>query len=225
MSGRLVVIDGLDGSGKSTQLRRLDEYLAGRGARYKQICFPDYSQPSSALVKLYLGGAFGGSPEAVNAYAASSFYAVDRYASYRQFWQAEYEAGALILAARYTTSNAIHQMPKLPQDEWDSYLSWLDDYEYGHLGLPRPDMVLFLDMPPAISQQLLTRRYEGHEEKKDIHERDRNYLLTCREAALYAAEKGGWRVVPCGGEDGPLPEAEITRTLIEFLEKDVTWHD
>ena len=189
--GQLVVLDGLDGSGKTTQLARLGGYLTGRGIHYRQISFPDYRNPSSSLVRMYLDGAFGSSPDAVGAYAASSFYAVDRYASYKQFWQPDYEAGALILAARYTTSNAIHQMGKLPKSEWDAYLRWLEDYEYGLLGLPRPDLVIFLDMPPEVSQTLLSGRYEGDEAKKDIHERDRAYLLRCRDSALYAAEAMG----------------------------------
>ena len=215
--GRLVVIDGLDGSGKSTQLARLNEYLAARGIRYKQICFPDYDQPSSALVKMYLAGEFGGSADAVNAYAASSFYAVDRYASFKKFWQADYEGGALIVAARYTTSNAIHQMAKLPPAEWDGYLAWLEDYEYRLLGLPRPDGVAFLDMPLEAAQKLLSRRYEGDEGKKDIHEKDRAYLARCRETALYAAGRLGWRVVPCGrGEEAFSAEA-ITASLVRAL--------
>lgn len=131
-----MVLDGLDGSGKSTQFERLGEYMQERGIHYKSISFPDYDQPSSALVKMYLGGEFGSSPDDVNAYAASSFYAVDRYASYKKFWQADYEGGALVLAARYTTSNAIHQMSKLPRERWDEYLAWLETYEYGLLGLP-----------------------------------------------------------------------------------------
>lgn len=215
--GRLVVLDGLDGSGKSTQLARLDAYLAGSGASYKRICFPDYAQPSSALVKLYLGGAFGDSPEDVGAYAASSFYAVDRYASYKMFWEEAYRAGTLILAARYTTSNAIHQMPKLPREEWDGYLAWLEEYEYGLLGLPRPDAVIFLDMPPEAAQQLLSHRYAGDDARRDIHERDAAYLRHCRDAALYAADKQGWHVVPCAAEGKPLPEETITAALLSLL--------
>ena len=215
--GRLVVIDGLDGSGKSTQLARLNEYLSAAGVSYKQISFPDYAQPSSALVKMYLAGELGGSADAVNAYAASSFYAVDRYASYKRFWQADYEAGALIVAARYVTSNAIHQMAKLPPEEWDGYLAWLEDYEYRLLGLPRPDDVVFLDMPLDVAQTLLSARYEGDEKKKDIHERDSLYLRRCRQTALYAAERGGWQVIPCGQEGKPLPPEDITRALIAAL--------
>lgn len=211
----LVVLDGLDGSGKSTQLARLNEYFASQNRDYTQISFPDYEQPSSALVRMYLQGDFGGSPDAVNAYAASSFYAVDRYASYKKFWQKDYEAGKLILAARYTTSNAIHQMGKLPRTEWDAYLQWLEEYEYGLLGLPRPDKVIFLDMPLDISQRLLSARYDGEEGKKDIHERNLTYLQTCRESALYAAEKMGWVLVSCGENGRPLPVEVISNRLYE----------
>ncbi len=214
---RLVVIDGLDGSGKTTQFDRLDAYLSSAGTSYRQICFPDYLEPSSALVKMYLAGQFGGSADAVNAYAASSFYAVDRYASYKRFWEKDYREGRLILAARYTTSNAIHQMPKLPRQQWDDYLLWLEQYEYDLLGLPRPDLVAFLDMPPEVSQRLLSQRYEGDDNRKDIHERDEEYLIRCRESALYAADKLGWKVVPCAADGHPLPEAEITRSLIKLL--------
>lgn len=213
----LIVLDGLDGSGKSTQLERLDAYFRANGTHYRQISFPDYDQPSSALVKQYLGGEFGGSPDAVNAYAASSFYAVDRYASYKKFWQEDYEAGTLILAARYTTSNAIHQMGKLPRSEWDAYLEWLEYYEYTLLGLPRPDRVLFLDMPLEISQKLLMTRYEGDSGKRDIHERDLQYLATCRESALYAADRLGWTVITCGKDGEPLPMDTITAQLIAAL--------
>lgn len=215
---RLIVLDGLDGSGKSTQLERLNGYFAEKGVQYRQISFPDYDQPSSALVSMYLRGEFGGSAAAVNAYAASSFYAVDRYASFKKFWQEAYESGRLILAARYTTSNAIHQMSKLPREEWDTYLTWLEDYEYRLLGLPRPDRVLFLDMPLDISQRLLSERYGGAEEKKDIHERDMAYLKTCRESALYAAERLGWQVISCGENGEAFSVEAITRKLIESIE-------
>lgn len=222
--GRLIVIDGLDGSGKSTQLALLDGYLRKSGIRYKQICFPDYEQPSSALVKMYLAGEFGQQADAVNAYAASSFYAVDRYASYKKFWQADYESDTLIVAARYTTSNAIHQMSKLPKEKWDEYLQWLETYEYTLLGLPRPDAVLFLDMPLAVSQQLLSRRYQGNESKKDIHERDCAYLRDCRRCALYAAQKSGWHLIACGDETGPFAAETITEQIIACV-KEVISHD
>ncbi len=216
--GKLMVIDGLDGCGKSTQLALLDEYLHRCDTAYKQISFPDYDQPSSALVKMYLGGELGGSASAVNAYAASSFYAVDRYASYTRFWREEYENDVPIVAARYVTSNAIHQMTKLPQEEWDSFLEWLDDYEYNKLGLPRPNAVVFLDMPIEVSQKLMEQRYDGDNEKKDIHERDLTYLYRCREAALYVAKKNQWTVLPCSDGESPLPIETIHRALVAVFE-------
>ena len=215
--GKLLVIDGLDGCGKSTQLDLLDQALSARNESYRQISFPDYEQPSSALVKMYLGGDLGGSPAAVNAYAASSFYAVDRYASYKCFWEKDYTAGATIVAARYTTSNAIHQMTKCDESEWDAFLAWLEHYEYDLLGLPRPDCVIFLDMPIEVSQKLLEKRYGGECGKKDIHERDVEYLYACRRAALYAAKKLGWTVLPCSNGDEPLSPDEIHKSIINCL--------
>ena len=168
---------------------------------------------------MYLGGDLGGSPHAVNAYAASSFYAVDRYASYKSFWEADYAADVPIVAARYTTSNAIHQMTKLDPAEWDGFLAWLEDYEYNKLGLPRPDQVVFLDMPLEVSQRLLSGRYEGDESKKDIHERDQSYLSKCRQAALYAAKKCGWQVIACSADGEPLPLETIHTQLVVAFEE------
>ena len=167
--GKLFVIDGLDGSGKSTQFELLQKDLENNNKNYKAISFPDYEQPSSTLVKMYLGGEFSSSPDGVNAYAASSFYAVDRFASYKLFWEDNYNKGDFILASRYTTSNAIHQMEKLDTSEWDDYLAWMEDYEYNKLKLPKPDTVVFLDMPVEVSQILLSNRYHGDDNKKDIH--------------------------------------------------------
>lgn len=211
-NGKLIVIDGLDGSGKATQSALLAERMAKhnpRGARL--ISFPDYESPSAALVKMYLSGQFGSSAGDVNAYAASSFYAVDRYASYRQYWEADYKLGKDILANRYATSNMIHQMGKLPQSEWDSFRKWVKEYEYEKLGLPEPDQVLFLDIEPSLSARLLAARYQGDETKKDIHEADLKYQLHCRESALYAAEREGWKVIPCSEKGEILPIEEIAR--------------
>ncbi len=214
----IIVLEGLDGSGKSTQFDRLAQYLKSRGVKLRAISFPDYDNPSSALVKMYLGGEIAGSAGAVNAYAASSFYAVDRYASFKQFWEKDYNEGSLILAARYVTSNCIYQMTKLPEEQWDSYLEWLEDYEYDKLGLPRPDKVIFLDMPIEISQKLLSDRYKGDESKKDIHEADVSYLYACRRAALFTAEKQGWAVIECGSGDKPYSIDEIFDKIITEIE-------
>ena len=219
MQNRLLVVEGLDGSGKSTQVSLLKAKLESDGTPVRQIKLPDYDDPSSTLVKMYLGGEFGKNPEDVNVYAASSFYAVDRYASFRRHWQKDYENGTLILADRYTTSNAVHQAVKLPESAWENYLSWLADYEYNKLGIPEPDAVIFLDMPVAVSQKLMTARYNGEEAKKDVHEANISYLNACRKAALFAASKLGWYVVPCADGDEPLPIAQIHARIYEIVKK------
>ena len=217
MAGKLIVIDGLDGSGKSTQIERVTEILS-KEYRVKTISFPDYANESSALVRMYLGGAFGDKPDDVNAYAASSFYAVDRYASYKLFWEQDYQADTVILAARYTTSNAIHQMSKLPKEEWDAYLAWLASYEYDKLGLPRPNGVIFLNMSKEASDRLLLKRYGGDESKKDVHERDQKYQSDCRTAAEYAAKKDGWTLIECCKGEEILPIETITEKILEAVE-------
>ena len=172
MSGRLIVLEGLDGSGKATQAGLLYEALCGRGEQAMKITFPNYESDSSALVKMYLGGAFGQDVNDVNAYAASSFYSVDRYASYKTLWGCFYHDGGTVIADRYTTSNAVHQCSKLPREEWDAYLAWLFDFEYRKIAIPEPDTVVYLDVDPEVSQRLMSQRYHGDEEKKDIHEKN-----------------------------------------------------
>lgn len=215
---RLIVLEGLDGSGKSTQFERLADYFSDNGINVKPISFPDYDQPSSALVKMYLNGEFSKNAEDINAYAASSFYAVDRYASYKKFWEEDYKNGTLILAARYVTSNCIYQMVKLDRAEWDNYLDWLCEYEYGKLELPQPDLVIFLDMPIEISQKLMLGRYNGDESKKDIHESNLRFLQQCREAALYSAQRLGWKIVKCSSGDQPLCREEITEKILGLID-------
>lgn len=215
--GKLIVIEGLDGSGKSTQIELIKKNLKEKGYNYKQIKLPDYEDPSSTLVRMYLAGEFGDKPEAVNAFAASSFYAVDRYANYKRHWKSEYEEGFVILADRYTTSNCVHQCSKLPEKEWDSYIDWLYNYEFELLSIPKPDLVVFLDMAPEISQKLMSSRYEGDESKKDIHEKDTEYLAKCRKAAFYAAEKLKWKVVKCYDGEEPLKIEAIAEKISEYV--------
>lgn len=214
--GNLIVIDGLDGSGKTTQFDIIREKLSENHS-VTAISFPDYDNPSSALVKMYLNGELSKSANGVNAYAASSFYAVDRYASYKMFWEENYKNGDLVLASRYVSSNAIHQMVKLDVSQWDGYLDWLSDYEYGKLGLPVPNLVIFLDMPVEISQKLMSERYGGDESKKDIHESNVRYLQSCRKSALYAAEKLGWKVVDCSRDGKPLSVEKINGKLLQLI--------
>lgn len=193
---KLIVIEGLDGSGKATQAQLLYEALIESGVKARKISFPDYQSDASALVRMYLAGQFGTDPGDVNAYAASTFFAVDRFASYKKDWKADYQDG-VIVADRYTTSNAVHQCSKLPREEWDDFLEWLFEFEYEKLGIPAPDMVVYLKVDPEVSQQLMTGRYHGDESKKDIHESNLAYLEKSREAAQYCSEKLGWKIVEC----------------------------
>lgn len=217
MENTLIVIEGLDGSGKSTQVELLIKKLIDDGLPVKRIKLPDYDDESSTLVRMYLNGEFGKKADDVNIYAASSFYAVDRFASYRRHWSSDYLAGTVIVADRYTTSNAVHQTVKLPEHEWDEYLSWLTDYEYNKMQIPKPSAVIFLDMPVDISQRLMTKRYGGNEGKKDIHEADVEYLRKCRKAAMFAAEKFGWSVIKCSDGENPLPIEEIAKNIYEEI--------
>ncbi len=195
--GKLIVIEGLDGSGKGTQAAELAKNLAFRGAPVRKVSFPDYASDSSALVKMYLSGQFGKDPQDVNAYAASTFYAVDRFASFKRDWGDFYQGGGIVVADRYTTSNAVHQCSKLPQEQWDAFLAWLFDFEYHLLGIPSPDLVVYLSVDPAVSQRLMTGRYQGDESKKDIHEGNLAYLRRSRLAAEYCSRRLGWQEIEC----------------------------
>ena len=218
---KLIVIEGLDGSGKSTQIEQIKKYFDSKNINYRQIKLPDYEDRSSTLVKMYLDGEFGSNPYDVNAYAAASFYAVDRYASYKQHWSKDYENGVVILADRYTTSNAVHQTSKLPMNKWDEFLEWLYSYEFDYLGIPKPDTVIYLDMDPQASQKLMSGRYHGDESKKDIHEKDVEYLNKCRKAALYSAEKLGWSVIKYSANGCIRPITSISDEIITILEKEL----
>ena len=204
MRGKLIVFEGTDGSGKSTQFKRLCTRLEEEGRSFQRLIFPQYDQPSSALLRMYLQGEFGSHPSDVNAYAASTFYAVDRYASYKKVWGRYYEEGGLILADRYTTSNAVHQASKLPEEEREDFFHWLYEFEHGKLELPKPDLVLYLDMPTEKAVELLRARESATHTTADIHEVDTAYLRTCRETALHAARVLGWQVVPCTDEAGAV---------------------
>ncbi|MDD4698963.1 MAG: deoxynucleoside kinase [Oscillospiraceae bacterium] len=217
--GKLIVIEGLDGSGKSTQLGLLPDKLLKKGIESKAVSFPDYDDPSSTLVKMYLSGDFGNKPGDVNAYAASIFYAVDRYASYKRHWGEYYKNDGLILCGRYVTSNAVHQTAKLPREEWEPYLKWLYNLEYEKICIPKPDLVIFLDMPPEVSQKMLTTRYGGDECKKDIHERDVSYLENCRKSALFAAEFSGWKIIKCAENGAPRTIDSISDDIFEEVLK------
>lgn len=218
---KLIIIEGLDGSGKSTQVELLQKYFESEGINYKKIKLPDYDSPSSTLVNMYLAGEFGKSASDVNAYAAGAFYAVDRFASYKLNWGKDYENGTLILADRYATSNSIYQMEKIDESKWDEYLNWSADFEYEKIGIPKPDEVIYLDMPVEISQRLMTKRYGGDENKKDVHEANSAFLEKCRKSALYAAKKQGWKVVACSDGVNPLPINEIHKKIVNIVKEEL----
>lgn len=215
--GIFIDLEGLDGSGKTTQTELICKRLQADGIDYRQIKLPDYESDSSILVRKYLAGDFGKNAGDVNAYAASVLYAADRFASYTEKWGEDYRSGKLIFADRYTPANALYQMTKLDKVDWDPFLEWLFDFEYEKIGIPAPDKVIFLDMPVEVSQRLMTSRYNGDESKKDVHEANVEFLNACREAALYAADKYGWSVVECAENGEPLPINVINDKVYKIL--------
>lgn len=195
--GSLIVFEGTDGSGKATQSKLLLERLRKEGGNCRALTFPRYGEPSAAPVELYLSGALGAKPGDVNAYAASALYAVDRYCSYRQDWGVFYERGGILVADRYTTSNAVHQASKLPRRERRAYLDWLFDFEYNLLGLPKPTTVFYLDVPTELAERMLRLREAETSTSADIHERDEAYLRACRETGAQLVADYGWQHVDC----------------------------
>ena len=220
--GKLIVIEGTDGSGKSTQFKRLSQHLEEDNIAFKHLVFPRYSEESSALIRMYLGGVFGDKPTDVNAYAASAFYAVDRYASYKMDWGKWYEDGGVVLSDRYTTSNAVHQASKEKGEAQKAYLHWLYEFEYEKLGLPRPDLTIYLDVPTDFTEKMLRGREQATNTHADIHEKDMDYLATCRKTGRAAAQYYGWTVIQCV-KDGAMRtiediHEEIYRAVKQCLE-------
>lgn len=211
MKGKLIVIEGSDGSGKATQSRILYDSLKSEGYPVRLLSFPDYESPSSALVKMYLAGEMGEDPEKLNIYAVSTFYAVDRYASFEKDWKDFYEKGGILLCDRYTTSNMVYQGVKLPNSFLKTrYYNWLKELEYEKFGLPKPDKVLFLDVHPEVSQRLRENRKNKitNDEALDIHEKNSDYMKRAYEAAVFAASDQGWETVVCT-EDGDMKPIEL----------------
>lgn len=223
MNGKLIVIEsGSDGSGKATQSQMLFDRLTMENYKVKKIEFPNYKSQSSALVKMYLNGDFGNNPEDVNAYAASTFYAVDRFASYKMEWEKFYKDGGIVIADRYTTSNMVHQASKIADDiKRNEFLDWLWNLEYRLYGLPKPDCVIFLDMPPQYSNKLIENRYNKFtgDEKKDIHESNYNYLIKCYRNSLYIADKYNWIKVKCVKENKILSIEKIHSYIYNLVIK------
>ena len=219
--GKLIVLEGIDGSGKSAQYRRLCARMEKDGINYNHIVFPRYDKESSALIRMYLAGEFGSRPDDVNAYTASTFYAVDRFAAYRTDWGRIYENGGLILSDRYTTSNAVHQGSKLSEEELPAFFAWLADLEYTKMGLPRPDLVIYLDVDVQTSLARMCRRQAKNHTSADIHEKDSAYLERCLRTANKAADYFGWIRIPYlkDGVERDVDEKnqEIYRILLQQL--------
>lgn len=202
--GKLFVIDGTDGSGKQTQLKKLEERLDKEGIDYKKVSFPNYDSPSSALVKMYLSGEFGAHAKDVSPYIASTFFAADRYATYKKDLEEYYKNGGIILADRYTTANMVHQAGKIAdKQEREKFLDWLWDYEFNLYGLPVPTKSFFLNMPPDYAEELMKNRENKftHEAKKDIHESDKSHLIDAYNAACDLVDKYNWYEVKCVKEN------------------------
>lgn len=213
-----VSIDGVDGSGKGTQSELLYNSLISKGKDARLLSFPTYDDIASAAVKLYLGGKLGNNPSDTNAYAASVFFAVDRYISFRNDWGKDYKKeNGIIIANRYTTANAVHQISKLPQEQWDSFLDWLWDFEFNKLGLPKPDKVVYLQMPPEVSLSLINSRALSTHVEKDIHEKDSDFIKKSYEAAMYVSQKLGWSIVHCCKGNELRTKEDIHNEIMDIL--------
>lgn len=214
--GTLIVIEGTDGSGKETQARLLCQALEKKGLSVNFLSFPSYGTPACAPVEMYLGGKFGKKPEDVSPYAASVMYAIDRYASFKTKWAATYEKGEIFVADRYTTSNAVHQAAKLPPEERAIYLKWLYDIEYNKIGIPSPDLVVYLDLTPEASGKMLKERSGKPGVQHDIHETNGEFLRKSRENALGIARDSGWEVVTAGDKNGPYTKETIHAKVLKL---------
>lgn len=223
INSKLIVIDGLDGSGKSTQIELISKKLTELSLRTTYVKYPNYDSPTGQAVKMYLDGCFSEKSESVNLYAASCLFSADRYVGFKTKWENSYNNGDIIIADRYVSSNLIYQMSKLPENQWDDYFNWLYDFEYRKICLPKPCQVIFLDMDISVSQKLINTRYSGDDSKKDIHERDIKFLEKCRKAALYSAERDNWSIIKCNDGNTPLDIQLINEKILKII-KDTILH-
>lgn len=222
--GKLFVIDGTDGSGKQTQFEKLKENLDKKGIKYRTVSFPNYDSPSSSLVKMYLSGEFGTDPKSISPYIASTFYAADRYATYKKDFEEFYKNGGIILADRYTTANMVHQAGKINDEkEREKFIEWLFNLEFEIYGIPKPNLVFFLNMPPKNSLELIKNRENKftHDTQKDIHERDKNHIIDSYNAACSLVDKYGWTEIKCVENDKIRTIESISNEIIENVLKEL----
>ena len=220
--GKLFVIDGTDASGKQTQFEKLTKRLKEEGVNLKVVSFPNYDSESSSLVKMYLRGDFGQNAQEISPYIASTFYAADRYATFKSGYEEFYNEGGIILADRYTTANMVHQAGKIKdKEEREKFLNWLWDFEFGLYGLPIPTKAFFLNMPTEFAIKLMEARENKitHESKKDIHERDKNHLLDSYNAACELAQKYNWHEVKCVKDDKIRSIEDIHEEIYHEIKK------
>lgn len=221
--GRLIAIDGVDASGKQTHTSMLYERLIADGYNVRKISFPAYESPSSELVKMYLSGKFGDKPEDVNAYAASSFFAADRFSSFRTDWKDFYDKeDTIIIADRYTSSNMIHQASKIDDiEEKNKFLDWLFELEFDIYGIPKPDLTFFLDMPVQYAKKLMEDRENKFDntQSKDIHERNREYLEKSYDNACYIAKKYSWEHILCVDNGNIRSIEDINNEMYDIVKK------
>lgn len=219
--GKLFVIEsGTDGAGKATQTEMLYNALVNKGYSVIRITFPNYESDSSSLVKMYLRGEFGSDPQDVNPYIASQFYAVDRFASYKKYWGKDYDKGTIIIADRYSGSNAVHQAVKFGnKEEKNKYLDWLWDLEHVKNKIPVATETIFLDLPPKVSEKLRENRnnkFTGGKEQ-DIHESNKEYLEKCYDNACYVADKYRWKKVDCAKNENIRSREDIHREVLNHV--------
>ncbi len=222
--GKLFVIDGTDGSGKQTQFDLLKKHLDEEKIDYKTVSFPNYDSPSSSLVKMYLSGEFGENAKDVSPYIASTFYAVDRYATFQKEYKKYYEEGGIILADRYTTANMVHQAGKIDnKEEREKFLNWLFDLEFNLFGLPVPNKVFFLNMPPEKVKELIKNRENKftHNSKKDIHERDEKHLLDAYNSACSLVEKYNWNEIKCVRNNEIRTREDIHNEIFNIVQEEL----
>lgn len=220
--GKLIVIEGTDSSGKETQTKKLYERLANEVEKVRKISFPNYESPACEPVKMYLAGAFGDNALNINPYPVSTMFAIDRYASYKMDWESFYNAGGIIVTDRYTTSNMVHQASKIENiDEKSKYLGWLEDLEYNKMGIPKPDLVIFLNMPTDMAIRLMAERKNKitGEEKKDIHERDKEYLKESHANACKIANIYNWKEIKCNDGERIKTIEEIGEEVFSLVEE------
>ena len=220
--GKLIVIEGTDSSGKETQTRKLYERLEKEITNVRKLSFPNYKSPACEPVKMYLAGAFGDNALDINPYPLSTMFAIDRYASYKMEWEKFYQDGGIIVTDRYTTSNMVHQASKIESiDKKNEYLDWLEELEYSKMGIPRPDLIIFLNMPTETAAELMAQRKNKitGEDIKDIHEKDISYLKKSYENACNIAKKYNWLEIKCV-ENGRLKTIdEIGEEIFSVVEK------